>query len=321
MYLQYEILFSAIKMLWRNLKVFSHISEEIIEQSEIYPQTSGPEQIPEVESLASPEVSGNHPTEEQNTELVQALGQEYDDIKKYEGTINNDICKRWNYLLTHGLSKTEQDDITKCHSLPENCQLLDAPILNEEVKAVISEAGITRDKCIAYQQKQMGTALTIIGKVMSHIINNPPDKILMIKSLSEASKLVCDLHHQQTKTRRSLVAPQLDKHFLEMTQNTTRNEFLYGDNLSERIKINKIIQQSSNSIKKTASEPAIAAKNINNKNTGNRNGPPRYLNQRQPTKGMARGGPRTRPQPSHHRKSFNPQRSERTQGAHYNSRK
>uniref|UniRef100_A0A2A4ITY6 Uncharacterized protein n=1 Tax=Heliothis virescens TaxID=7102 RepID=A0A2A4ITY6_HELVI len=272
----------------------------------------------EAHIVQTPEVE---PDETENTEIVEALGQEYDDVKKYEGHINHDISKRWNYLLSHGLSKTERDEILKCHTLPENCQLLDSPTLNEEVKAVISETGSYRDKGIANQQKQMGTALTIIGKVMSQLINNTSDKITTLKSLTEASKLICDLHYQLTKTRRSLVAPQLDKNFLEMTQNTIRNEYLYGDNLSERIKTNKIIQQSSNSIKKTVPKPAIA-KNNNTKQMGNRNGPPRQANQRQPAKGMAQGGPRMRQQPSQRRPSYNPpHRSERTRRAHYNNRK
>lgn len=274
-----------------------------------------------------PELQPTVEVKQLSSELLQALGEEYEENKKYEGEINKDICKRWDFILTRGLSKTEREDIIKRNSLPENCQLLDAPILNEEVEAVISESGRNRDKGIAHQQKEMGTALAIIGKIMTKILtDNDIDKLEVLKSLSESTKLLSDLHYQQTKIRRTLVSPQLDKKFLGMMENTNRNRFLYGENLGEKIKTNKQIQQSSNSIKKTVPKPANATVKNNNINrySGNRNGPPRQVIQRQTAKPMARGGPRTRTgtvQPSQHKPTYNSHRSERGRGARYNSRK
>lgn len=78
--------------------------------------------------------------------------------------------------------------------------------------------GITRNKCIAYQQRQVGTALTILDKIMSLVLKNLLDKITMLKSLGEATSWCVNSIIKKLKTRRSVVA--LDKHFIEITHNT-----------------------------------------------------------------------------------------------------
>lgn len=208
-----------------------------------------------------------------------ALGKDYAEPDACSGSLHEDINKRWTHILTNGLSKQEREEIIQNCKIPTNCKLLEAPILNIEVLTALSESAKMRDKGIEIGQRQLGRACAAIGQVMSSILlEEEINKHEVLKKLTEATKLLTDIHFHQTKTRTKLILPLLDKSFNQTMDK--RGTHLFGDNLAETIKNAKLLQQSVAQIKKTVTKtkrPSV-----------NKNGPPPKTK----TRGMTRGGPK-----------------------------
>ncbi|CAH0732021.1 unnamed protein product, partial [Brenthis ino] len=68
------------------------------------------------------------------------------------------------------------------------------------------------------------------------------DQIQSIKILSDASRILCDLHYQNTETRIKLLTPSLVKSLLNVIENN-HDETVFGANLSGKTKAAKIIEK------------------------------------------------------------------------------
>ncbi|KAJ0169655.1 hypothetical protein K1T71_014840 [Dendrolimus kikuchii] len=256
----------------------------------------------------------------ENTDPValfrEALGEEYEEKTSFDSPLQTDITKRWNHILTHGLSQEEKDSILKKYKIPENCLNLEAPVINVEVNAVLTESSKQKDKLLESNQHQLGVATSIVGQIMTNLIKNEDiDKVKTVAKLTDASKLLNDLHYHNTKTRRILISPLLDKNFLTLIEKQNRDKYLFGTSLAEIIKNSQELKKNTQHIKKPLPRPTSTKTIANNiKTQGNRYGPPR-----KPTKPMTpRGGPKTRPfqpPPNRQRPAPRPQRPA-PRGAH-----
>ncbi|KAJ8737409.1 hypothetical protein PYW08_000004 [Mythimna loreyi] len=205
-------------------------------------------------------------------EVLQALGDLMPEKPKFGPALNDDLARIWNTILKNGLQKEHKQKLEK--NVPENCSLLQAPLLNPEIVATVSDTIINRDKKIETEQNQLGLGLTILGDTLSMLINNDNiDRLKLISQLSDAGRVLTDLHSMQTKTRKNLIFPVLDKKFLEIVKDVDRDEYLYGNNLTEKIKVLKTHQRTGHSIKKPATPSTVPRQ-------GNLSGPPRYNQQR-----------------------------------------
>ncbi|KAI8423730.1 hypothetical protein MSG28_012761 [Choristoneura fumiferana] len=240
----------------------------------------------------------------------EALGDDYIETTKYDKSIHEDISRRWTHIIVNGLSKEQRDNITKKYKIPGNCTILEAPAINIEIKNVLGDSSKLRDKSIEIGQAQLGLATGIIGKAMTQLMENEElNKTHLISLLSDASKLLNDLNFHQTKTRKKLIIPSLDKNFIQTIEKSNRNAFLFGDDLSETIKTAKTLQQSMAHIKKTVTPSTKTTK------SGNRNGPPL----RPKGKGMTRGGPKT--QEFQSTQSFHPVNQQKRYSSNQNQRR
>lgn len=216
-----------------------------------------------------------------------ALDMDYAEPQPYMGQIHKDI--RFNHILTKGLTTEERETITKKHTIPDNCTLLDAPILNQEVKAVLTDASKLRDHGIEMSQKQLGLATSIIAKTMTDLITTEEvDKHKLLTDLADATKLLTNIHYHQTQTRIKLISPILDRNFNQTLSKTTRDTFLYGENLPELLRNVKQLQQAAAQLKKPPPTIPlnIRSNNMQRSSQGNRSGPPLKIQQ------TVRGGPR-----------------------------
>ncbi|XP_073952952.1 uncharacterized protein [Choristoneura fumiferana] len=161
----------------------------------------------------------------------EALGDDYIETTKYDKSIHEDISRRWTHIIVNGLSKEQRDNITKKYKIPGNCTILEAPAINIEIKNVLGDSSKLRDKSIEIGQAQLGLATGIIGKAMTQLMENEElNKTHLISLLSDASKLLNDLNFHQTKTRKKLIIPSLDKNFIQTIEKSNRNAFLFAVN-------------------------------------------------------------------------------------------
>lgn len=214
--------------------------------------------------------------------ILAALGEITDDSPDFGEKIHDSLSKIFTPILKKGMPKDNRDKILKEYLIPENCTLLKSPILNPEMLAAIPESGRYRDKKMALSQQQLGQGITAVSRGLNLLLTKD-NKVDAIKFISDGCRVLCDLHLQNTETRKKFITPSLDKSFLQLVQATDRDETLFGNKLSENIKASKAIVQQSQQIKKNvpvAPKPSTSQSSTWTSNQGNRQGPPRFQSNR-----------------------------------------
>ncbi|CAH0402077.1 unnamed protein product [Chilo suppressalis] len=96
-------------------------------------------------------------------EILIFLGDVPSKDKKFGPKLQNNIAKTWEHVATSGVSKIVKKEFLEKYLTPENCKLIDPPILNLEVKAALSETLQKKDTAIHNKQKQISAAISCIG--------------------------------------------------------------------------------------------------------------------------------------------------------------
>lgn len=251
---------------------------------EANPQDTGLEN-----EIAEPEVEPSAPTPNEGAqapevpvepELLMALGESTDDIPEFGNPIHENLASLWLPLLKKGLLKENKEKLMKKYLIPENCKLLQSPKLNAEISAAVSEIVRGRDKKLSGFQQQLGAGITALNKGMEILLNSD-QKAQALTHFSDSCRILTDLHCASTKDRIKLITPSLEKNILHVIQDSERDETLFGNVLSEKIKASKAIQRQGQQIKKTAPYQATSSgfrQTAPNRYTppGNWRGPPRY---------------------------------------------
>lgn len=229
-------------------------------------------------------------------DILSALGETTDEGPIWGQEIHNNLAQLWLPLLKKGMVKEMRNQILKQYLIPGNCTLLQAPKLNIEISAAVPEMVKLRDNKVESSQQQLGAGITAISKAMTSLITSD-NKLEAIKTLSDGCRILCDLHHIETQARIKMVTPGLAKPFLNVIQDSERDETLFGSTLPDKIKASKTIEKQGLQIKKTVPLPAKSNTNIQSQNMsarhqfqGNWAGPSRY-----PTNRGGRGGQRRFP--------------------------
>lgn len=133
---------------------------------------------------------------------------------------------------------------------PENGLVLCALQLNPVVKEAITEAVQTRDHRLSNLQAQIGSSLSAIGLVITDLLKEEGGANKQhIEKLSDAGRLLSDIHNMETISRRNLVCINLHKDLKETLLDSPIYEWLFGENLDERVKTAKSLQVSSQQLK------------------------------------------------------------------------
>ncbi|KAL4709540.1 hypothetical protein ACJJTC_007271 [Scirpophaga incertulas] len=192
-----------------------------------------------------------------------------EDILGQDGLVDNpnslklheSLSKRWSAILLEGLNSETKLKLLKKYNFDSNCNLLHPPKLNDEVAAAMNENAIKRDNRIKEQQKTLAAAIYGIGIVLNKMLftDNTDD----INTLSDTSRLLCGLYHDNSMTRRSLILPGLNKDVKETLEKTIVTEYLFGDKLLEKVNTLKAVKKSAQDLKSTPARPKQVLKNLN----------------------------------------------------------
>lgn len=232
---------------------------------------------------------------ELDSEMLSALGEPTDDTPDFGENIHDNLAKLWLPLLKKGMPKENRDKILKDYLIPDNCRLLQAPKLNAEISAAVPDMVKNRDKNLAVSQQQLGSGITAINKAM-HILLTSDNKIQAMKHLSNGCRILCDLHAASTQNRIKLLSPSLDKTILNIVQDTERDETIFGNKFSEKIKAAKAVERQGLQIKKVSvpkSSAPTQSSYTRPSYSGNWSAPQRYSSNR-----GGRGGVRRASTPS-----------------------
>lgn len=195
------------------------------------------------------------PPPELDPEILNALGEATEETPKFEPKIHDSLSRLWLPILRKGMTKETKEKLVKEYLTPENCPLLLAPKLNPEISAAVSEGTRIRDEKVEAVQQQLGQGITALNKGLELLLDDGKDRLQAIKYLSDSCRLLCDLHFVETDARKKFVTPGLDKFFLNIMQDVDRDEMLFGNKFSEKIRATKVIEKNGLQIKKPDPTP------------------------------------------------------------------
>lgn len=204
-------------------------------------------------SLGSP-VKDTAPSEKLlDDNVLQVLGQ-HQEADNFSAPIQREIASQWDLLLKKGLSDLDRQQLLGKYKIPVNCTSAAPPKLNPEVKAAINEAALKRDERLEKVQLQMGVSLAALGKALSLLVSSSQSEeesrnLEIIEALSDGAKLLADIHHDQSVSRQNVVCVSLDKNLKKIIETTDIDGWLFGENLSEKMKNLKQIEKSGDFLK------------------------------------------------------------------------
>lgn len=165
----------------------------------------------------------NEAAPELDPDIISALGETSVEAPKFGPKIHEQLALLWLPILKKGMTKDSKDEILKKYRIPENCALLEAPKLNPEISAVVTEGARARDQKVKTMQLQLGQGIAALNKGLELLLHDNKDRLQAIKFLSDSCRILCDLHHVQTEARKKLVTSGLERFFLTIMQDADRD--------------------------------------------------------------------------------------------------
>ncbi|XP_059061877.1 bromodomain-containing protein 4-like [Achroia grisella] len=247
-----ERLFKKVKKLVRTRRRISSSSDS--ENMTIENTSSTPVQLnSNIENEANEILIENDQMIEESDELdpdiLQLLGSDPTQDKTFGENLHKDLAMRWKHILTNGILKEEKANLLKEYLPAENCIPMKAPILNPELKSALSDTSLKKDSYSEQKQNQMSSCISAIGKALNLAltqVENIPQEI--IKTLSDAGRLLCDTHYRESLSRRFTIVNSISKQKREIIKNAKIDEYLFGSNLSEHLKTSKVISTSASEL-------------------------------------------------------------------------
>lgn len=178
------------------------------------------------------------------------------------------------HIVKDGLTKESRKNLISKYLLPKNCTQLDAPKINLEIKAAIADTAAKRDKGIESKQKQMSSAIACLADIINSQLNSKTLTNDVLQKLMDVSRILCDLQHADSVTRRNFILFALKNDLKEHLKNTKIDTCLFGEDLAETLKSAKAVNKSGTELKAESSNKTAYT---------NYKGPaPRALNRRAP---------------------------------------
>lgn len=135
--------------------------------------------------------------------------------RRVECDCSPDIARRWSDILINGMKEEIQKQMIKSYTMPDNLILASAPALVPEIKATISANSFKRDRILAEKQNILSSGITCLASAIPTILADDSlidhTKNYIVKSLSDTSRLLCQIHYSKTQTRWSFVLARLNK--------------------------------------------------------------------------------------------------------------
>ena len=202
--------------------------------------------------------------EDQHQELdetvMEILGSDPSTITSYGKDIQKDLAIRYEFIATSGLSKELRKELLESHLAPANCKLIDAPSLNPEIKAAVTDIIVKRDKAMQAKQKQIGSAIACLSEAITILLSQETKDPNILKLLVDTGRILCDCQHNDSITRRNFILAVLKKDLKDQVQLTKIDSLLFGQELADTLKTAKAINKSGFELKSVPPPRVIANK-------------------------------------------------------------
>ena len=246
---------------------------------------------PPDEQLSTCNITSAELVETLDNETLQILGKDPNESNEIEYEIHSALAARWSGWLLNGIKKEEKTELLSLYANAKNCSLK-GQLLNPEVSKIMTPSAVKRDKYAMESQDVTGSALLALGLAISLILNEKDeavDRDVLLKYLVDAGKLLSVVHHQEAISRKAMILPGIEKNMKIVLENTKLDKYLFGENLSEKIKSEKSLEKTASDLKvkpMVKTVPLRQQNNLNYKNPPSNNqdsakvGNRRFLNYR-----------------------------------------
>ena len=129
----------------------------------------------------------------------------------------------------------ETEEIVNKYKIPENCEYLGAPLVNNEIWRVLDKKARSQDRSLADIQNLVATSVIPLVKLanLTNMEKNEEAK----KCVSDVMVLLGQVHYNLSLRRRYMIRPNLNKKYSNLcNMNMPITSQLFGDDLSKDIK-------------------------------------------------------------------------------------
>lgn len=167
------------------------------------------------------------------------------------------MAQTWSSVVENGISSEERSQLVSKYPPPENAALLRVPVLNDTIKKATNESVVQRDARLAGLQEQISASISGIGLVISLMLGEEGGgNMAYLRPLCDAGRLLADVFHSETRSRKELAVYNLDKGLKETLLTAAPGHYLFGDDLDKRIEASKQLERSVRTIKPVKTIPA-----------------------------------------------------------------
>ncbi|CAG9137641.1 unnamed protein product [Plutella xylostella] len=207
-------------------------------------------------------------------DLLNILGDDPTTSVVYGPEIRPELETRFRHIVTNGLNKEQRKEIIAKYPLPINCQIIGAPQVNPEMKTPIPSTVANRDKGIELKQKQMASAISCLGEIITTMLSTKDRDNQLLQKSMDAARLLCDLQHGNSVTRRNFILFSLKQDKKEHLSNTKIDTFLFGEDLGKTLVAANAVNKSAAELRAPQKKPnSYLVPNSNHKSL-NRRAPP-----------------------------------------------
>ncbi|XP_050296319.1 uncharacterized protein LOC126736134 [Anthonomus grandis grandis] len=193
-------------------------------------------------------------------EFIDILGTNPDKPTNVGFKLYGELIPRWRNILQNGIPKDESVALLQKYEIPLNLQDLLPPKLNPEIIAIIRKNNLvkTRDFSQSEVQNQLGKGISVLGKALTTLLNDSEHDLKnlkkdLFKDLCDAGKIFTNLFHRISTSRKNGILPLLNDSIKDAADKSNPTEFLFGNDLTEKVKTIKNLESICKDLKNPAS--------------------------------------------------------------------
>ncbi|XP_077264028.1 uncharacterized protein LOC143898431 [Temnothorax americanus] len=246
--------------------------DKMIDDEENKKNNPDPEKIPDTGNKDEELPKDTPDQKTAKDSVLKVLGMDPNDCKFKEVKYHSELSNTWLKWKNEGLPEKNKKEILESYNRKGDFYT-EAPKLNLEIVPLLSDIAKKRDQHFVDTQNCVGTAIAALGAAVSMLIDPPEeglDEDVFTDYISHSGQILTDVFYQQSIARKSFITPQLNKGIKPIVDTMISKEWLYGDDLKEKVKDVKEIEKTCANIK----DKAPQRHNIKFREQGNSKYPP-----------------------------------------------
>lgn len=162
--------------------------------------------------------------------------------------------------MLNGLKEEVTTELIKKYLPPENFKAIVPPLVNAEVKVAVQENILRRDSRLSKLQEKVSAVISALAHFTSDLAKKGGEEnIKYMETTNDALRLLCDVFHHESISRKELLLLNLNKDLKETLKNTTISECLFGGELENTIETAKKLEKSGEQLKIKKTRPSTSA--------------------------------------------------------------